>query len=62
MNVQNLIVSALQHSVMEVFSTMLSGDIQLQGLSVEQDTPASNDRVVSSLGWSAMSKVTWNAI
>jgi chemotaxis protein CheX len=62
MNVQNLIVSALQHSVMEVFSTMLSGDIQLEGLNVAQDTPESNDRVVSFIGlagtWSGTGTLT----
>jgi len=50
MNVHNLIVSSLQHSVVEVFSTMLSGDIQFEGTSVERETPESNDRVVSFIG------------
>jgi chemotaxis protein CheX len=50
MNVHNLIVSSLQHSVVEVFSTMLSGDIQFEGASVERETPESNDRVVSFIG------------
>ena len=50
MNVHNLIVSSLQHSVVEAFSTMLSGDIQFEGASVERETPESNDRVVSFIG------------
>lgn len=62
MNVQNLIVSSLQHSVIEVFSTMLSGDIQFEGSSVERETPDSNDRVVSFIGlagsWSGTGTLT----
>lgn len=50
MNVRNLIVSSLQHSVMEVFSTMLTGDIEFEGTSVERDTPEANDLVVSFIG------------
>jgi chemotaxis protein CheX len=62
MNVRNLIVSSLQHSVMEVFSTMLSGDIQFEGTSVQQDTPEASDRVVSFIGvagtWSGTGTLT----
>jgi chemotaxis protein CheX len=62
MNVHNLIVSSLQHSVMEIFSTMLSGDIQFGGATVERDTPESNDRVVSFIGvagsWSGTGTLT----
>lgn len=62
MNVHNLIVSSLQHSVMEIFSTMLSGDIQCAGVSVESETPESNDRVVSFVGvagsWSGTGTLT----
>ena len=62
MNVHNLIVSSVQHSVTEVFSTMLSGDIQFEGTSVERDTPESNDRVVAFIGlagsWSGTGTLT----
>jgi chemotaxis protein CheX len=62
MNVHNLIVSSLQHSVMEVFSTMLSGDIQFEGVSVAGETPEFNDRVVSFIGlagtWTGTGTVT----
>jgi chemotaxis protein CheX len=62
MNVHTLIVSSLRHSVMELFSTMLSGDIQFEGTSVERETPESNDRVVSFIGvagsWSGTGTLT----
>ena len=62
MTVRNLIVSPLQHTVIEVFSTMLSEDIQFEGTSVERDTPDANDRVVSSIGlagtWSGTGTLT----
>jgi chemotaxis protein CheX len=62
MNVHNLIVSSLQHAVMELFSTMLSGDIQFDGASVERETPESNDRLVSFIGvagsWSGTGTLT----
>ena len=50
MNIQNLIVSSLRHSVVQVFSTMLTGDIELEQTSLEQTTAEVNDRVVSFIG------------
>ena len=62
MNVRNLIVSCFQHSVIEVFSTMLSGDIQFVGTSMERDAPDADDRVVSFIGldgtWSGTGTLT----
>ncbi|HLI86254.1 MAG TPA: chemotaxis protein CheX [Bryobacteraceae bacterium] len=50
MNVQNLIVSSLRHSVTEVFSTMLTGNIEFEDMTVEKSTPEVTDRVVSFIG------------
>jgi chemotaxis protein CheX len=50
MNVQNLIVSSLRHSVTEVFSTMLTGNIEFEEMAVENSTPEVSDRVVSFIG------------
>jgi chemotaxis protein CheX len=50
MNVQNLIVSSLRHSVTEVFSTMLTGSIEFEEMSLENTTPEVTDRVVSFIG------------
>lgn len=62
MNVQNLIVSSLRHAVTEVFSTMLTGDIEFSELSREQTTPEFSDRVVSFIGiagtWTGTGSVT----
>lgn len=62
MNVHNLIVSSLQHAVMELFSTMINGEIQFEGVSEERETPESCDRVVSFIGvagtWSGSGTLT----
>jgi chemotaxis protein CheX len=50
MNVQNLIVSSLRHSVTEVFSTMLTGSIEFEEMALENTTPELSDRVVSFIG------------
>jgi chemotaxis protein CheX len=50
MNVQNLIVSSLRHSVVQVFSTMLTGDIEFEEMTLENATPEVTDRVVSFIG------------
>jgi chemotaxis protein CheX len=50
MNVQNLIVSSLRHSVMDVFSTMLTGTIDFEEMALESITPEVTDRVVSFIG------------
>jgi chemotaxis protein CheX len=50
MNVQNLIVDSLRHSVMEVFSTMLTGSIEFEEMTVENATPEVTDHVVSFIG------------
>ncbi|MBV8730907.1 MAG: chemotaxis protein CheX [Acidobacteriia bacterium] len=66
MNVQNLIVSSLQHSVMQVFSTMLTGDIEFGGLTMENSTADVTDRVVSFIGiagtWSGTGSVTCSPV
>lgn len=62
MNVHNLIVSSLQHAVMELFSTMINGEIRFEGVSEERETPESCDRVVSFIGvagsWSGTGTLT----
>jgi chemotaxis protein CheX len=50
MNVPSLIVSSLRHSVVEVFSTMLTGDIEFEQLAKEYVTPEVSDGVVSFIG------------
>lgn len=50
MNVQNLIVSSLRHSVMEVFSTMLTGSIEFEEITLETTTSEVTDHVVSFIG------------
>lgn len=50
MNIQNLIVSSLRHSVTEVFSTMLTGNIEFEEMAFENTTPEVSDRVVSFIG------------
>jgi chemotaxis protein CheX len=50
MNVQNLIVSSLRHSVMEVFSTMLTGSIEFEEITLEHTTSEVTDHVVSFIG------------
>jgi chemotaxis protein CheX len=66
MNVQNLIVSSLQHAVMEVFSTMLTGEIQFDELTLENTTPEFSDRVVSFIGiagtWTGTGSVTCSPV
>jgi chemotaxis protein CheX len=62
MNVQNLIVNSLRHAVVEVFSTMLSGEIEFEELTLENATPEFSDRVVSFIGvagtWTGTGSVT----
>ncbi|HEY7392013.1 MAG TPA: hypothetical protein VH640_26080, partial [Bryobacteraceae bacterium] len=50
MNVQNLIVNSLRHSVTAVFSTMLTGSIEFEQITLENATPEVTDHVVSFIG------------
>lgn len=50
MNVQNLIMNSIRHSVVEVFTTMLGVDLQPDQVVVEPATPEANDGVVSFIG------------
>jgi chemotaxis protein CheX len=50
MNVQNLIIDSLRHSVTAVFSTMLTGSIEFEQMTLENATPEVTDHVVSFIG------------
>jgi chemotaxis protein CheX len=50
MNVENLIESAIRHSVVEVFSTMLSGDIEPGEVSREHAAPETAEGIISFIG------------
>jgi chemotaxis protein CheX len=50
MNLQPLIISSINRSVLNVFSTMLGVELAGGEASVEQSTPDSNDGVVSFIG------------
>jgi len=50
MNVENLIESAIHHSVVEVFSTMLSGNIEAGAVTREHTAPETAEGVISFIG------------
>ncbi len=50
MNVENLIESAIRHSVVEVFSTMLSGNIEPGEVSREHTSPETAEGIISFIG------------
>jgi len=50
MNVETLLESAIRHSVVEVFSTMLSGDIEPGEVSREHACPETAEGIVSFIG------------
>lgn len=62
MNVENLIESAIRHSVVEVFTTMLSGDIELREVSREHALPETAEGIVSFIGiagrWSGTGSIS----
>jgi chemotaxis protein CheX len=62
MNVQSLITSSMRHAVLEVFSTMLSGNIEPREGSLQRDFPEGKDGVVSFIGlagtWTGTGSIT----
>jgi chemotaxis protein CheX len=62
MNLEKLIESAIRHSVLEVFSTMLSGDIEPGEIYREQTAPEISEGVVSFIGiagrWSGTGSIS----
>lgn len=62
MNVQDLIVNSIRHSVVEIFSTMLASEIQPGEVVVEPASPEANDGVVSFIGiagtWTGTGSIT----
>jgi chemotaxis protein CheX len=62
MNVENLIESAIRHSVVEVFSTMLGGDIEPGEISREHSAPETSEGIVSFIGiagrWSGTGSIS----
>jgi len=62
MNVEHLMESAIRHSVVEVFSTMLSGDIVPGEVSREHAAPEATEGIVSFIGvagrWSGTGSLT----
>jgi chemotaxis protein CheX len=50
MKVETLILNAVRHAVVEVFSTMLSGDIEPGEATTERIAPSANDGVISFIG------------
>jgi chemotaxis protein CheX len=66
MNVETLITNSIRHAVMEVFSTMLVGEIEAGKVTVEQGSPETNDGVVSFIGlagtWTGTGSITCSPI
>jgi CheY-specific phosphatase CheX len=62
MNVQDLIVNSIRHSVVEIFSTMLASEINPGEVVVEPAAPEANDGVVSFIGiagtWTGTGSIT----
>jgi len=62
MNVENLIESAIRHSVVEVFSTMLSGNIEPGEVTREHTSPETSEGIVSFIGiagrWSGTGSIS----
>ena len=62
MNVSNLIVNSVRHSVVEVFATMLSADITADTVVVEPSMAEPNNGVVSLIGlagaWAGTGSIT----
>ncbi|MBV9508292.1 MAG: chemotaxis protein CheX [Acidobacteriia bacterium] len=66
MNVQTLITNSLRHAVVEVFFTMLSGEVEPGQVTVEQGSPETNDGVVSFIGlagaWTGTGSITCSPV
>jgi chemotaxis protein CheX len=65
MNVQALVVSSIRNSVVQVFATMLSSEIETGELLVEHSGPETSDGVVSFIGmagrWTGTGSLTCSA-